>query len=375
MAIINGDATNNVLSGTDSDDIIRGLAGNDTLNGNAGNDELFGDDGNDSLDGGTGADTLIGGAGVDTYYVDNPLDNVVEDVNGGLVDKVIFSVGNTSGSVSYTLAANVEHLQILGGANNANVNATGNELNNFLIGNSYQNSLFGLAGNDTLEGLGGGDFLYGGTGNDIYRVRDVTDSIIEDVNAGIDTVETTVSWILSANVENLLLKGATNPGGGEQDQPINGTGNELNNTITGNDANNVLYGKQGNDTLLGEAGNDRIVGGVGNDVLTGGVGADRFIRKYSTTAIDTITDFETGEDLLSFSASGFGGGLAGVAVLNETQFTIGSAATDSSDRFIYNSATGGLFFDADGIGGTAQVQIFTLSTGLAMTNADIFIFA
>jgi len=363
MAIINGDATNNVLSGTDSDDIISGLAGNDTLNGNAGNDELFGDDGNDSLDGGTGADTLTGGAGSDNYYVDTQGDVIVEDVNGG--------TDTVRSSLNWTLGSNTENLFLYG----IDINGTGNELNNFFVGSIYQNSLFGLAGNDTFEGLGGGDFLNGGTGNDTYRISDDTDSIIEDIDAGIDTVETTVSWFLSANVENLLLKGATNPGGGEQDQPINGTGNELNNTITGNDANNVLYGKQSNDTLLGEGGDDRIVGGVGNDILTGGVGADCFIRKYSTTAIDTITDFQTGEDLLGFSASGFGGGLAGRVVLNETQFTIGSAAADSSDRFIYNSATGGLFFDADGIGGTAQVQLFTLSTGLAMTNTDIFIFA
>jgi Ca2+-binding RTX toxin-like protein len=154
-----------------------------------------------------------------------------------------------------------------------------------------------------------------------------------------------------------------------------GTGNELSNEIRGDYSLDTLIGKAGNDILMSGAGNDTLIGGKGSDTLTGGTGADRFLRKYSTTAIDTITDFQVGEDLLGFSASGFGGGLAGGAVLNETQFTIGSAAADSSDRFIYNSATGGLFFDADGIGGTAQVKIFTLSSGLAMTNADIFIFA
>jgi hypothetical protein len=51
------------------------------------------------------------------------------------------------------------------------------------------------------------------------------------------------------------------------------------------------------------------------------------------------------------------------------------AAADINTCFIYNSATGALFFDADGTGSTGQVQIATLSTGLAMTNADIFVFA
>ncbi len=53
-------------------------------------------------------------------------------------------------------------------------------------------------------------------------------------------------------------------------------------------------------------------------------------------------------------------------------FTIGSAATGDSDRFIYNQTTGGLFFDA-GISAASQVQFAQLSTGLAMTNLDIFV--
>ena len=135
--------------------IFDGGNGNDTLNGGDGDDILNGGDGNDVLNGGAGVDTLIGGAGNDTYYVDNPLDVVVEEENGGRVDKVIINVTNGSEDVNYTLAANVEILQILGGGvNNVKINATGNERNNFLVGNDYQNFLFGLDGNDTLEGLG-----------------------------------------------------------------------------------------------------------------------------------------------------------------------------------------------------------------------------
>ncbi len=61
--------------------------------------------------------------------------------------------------------------------------------------------------------------------------------------------------------------------------------------------------------------------------------------------------------------------------LTQEQFTLGTAATTQSNRFIYDSDTGNLFFDIDGTGDIAQVQIATLSSGLAMTNADIFIFA
>jgi Ca2+-binding RTX toxin-like protein len=377
MAIFNGGNGNDPLNGGDDDDILNGFGGNDTLNGGNGNDQLFGGDGNDVLDGGAGVDTLTGGADNDTYYVDNPLDIVVEEENGGRVDKVIINVTNGSEDVNYTLAANVEILQILGGGvNNVKINATGNERNNFLVGNDYQNFLFGLDGNDTLEGLGGGDFLYGGAGNDIYRISDATDTITEGVDAGIDTVESKISFTLGKNLEKLTLyKNPQFPGSPPpQDDPLNGIGNELDNTIIGNNASNVLSGKQGNDTLLGERGDDRIVGGIGEDILTGGDGADRFYRWRSGTGVDTITDFQVGEDLLYFSAKGFGGDLVKGGVLAQEQFTLGTSATTESNRFIYDTGTGNLFFDIDGTGDIAQVQIATLSSGLALSNTDISIF-
>jgi Ca2+-binding RTX toxin-like protein len=374
---LEGNSIDNLLQGGAGDDSLNGGAGNDTLEGGSGNDQLFGGDGNDVLDGGAGVDTLSGGAGNDTYYIDNPLDIVIEEENGGRVDKVSINVTNGSEDVNYTLAANVEILQILGGGvNKVNINATGNELNNFLIGNYYQNFLFGLDGNDTLEGLGGSDFLYGGAGNDIYRISDATDTITEDVDAGIDTVESKISLTLGANLENLTLyKNPQFPGSPPpQDDPLNGIGNELDNSITGNNANNILSGKQGNDTLLGEGGDDRIVGGIGEDILTGGDGADRFYRWRSGTGVDTITDFQVGEDLLYFSAKGFGGDLVKGGVLGQEQFTLGTSATNESNRFIYDTDTGNLFFDIDGTGDIAQVQIATLSSGLALSNTDIFIF-
>ncbi len=385
MAIFNGGNGNDLLNGGDGDDILNGFGGNDTLNGGNGNDQLFGNDGLDLLDGGAGVDTLTGGAGSDVYYVDNPLDIVVEEENGGRADRVIINrvinnVTDASESLNYTLAANVEMLQILGGGNNVNINATGNELNNFLVGNNYQNSLFGLDGNDTFEGLGGGDFLYGGAGNDIYRISDATDTITEDVDAGIDTVESKISFTLGKNLENLTLyKNPQFPGSPPpQDDPLDGIGNKLDNTITGNDSTNILSGKRGNDTILGEGGVDLIVGGVGDDILTGGDGADAFYRWRSGTGVDTITDFQVGEDKLYFSARGFGGDLVGFGGLSELiqeQFTLGTAATTQSDRFIYDTDTGNLFFDIDGTGDIAQVQIATLSSGLALSNADIYIMA
>jgi serralysin len=51
-------------------------------------------------------------------------------------------------------------------------------------------------------------------------------------------------------------------------------------------------------------------------------------------------------------------------------FRTAAAAADADDRIVYNSGTGALLFDVDGLGGAAGVQFATLSTGLALTASD-----
>ncbi len=179
-------------------------------------------------------------------------------------------------------------------------------------------------------------------------------------------LESSETATLQAGEDNLTLTEADN---------INGTGNARNNIIAGNDGDNALYGKFANDIIVGNGGNDLIVGGRGDDTLTGGDGHDKFARKYSTGGIDVITDFLPDEDRYCVSASGFGGELVQGGAISSDRFTINPVAVDSATRFIYDNTTGGLFFDADGIGATEQVQIATLSVGLNLTSADIFVFA
>ena len=102
-----------------------------------------------------------------------------------------------------------------------------------------------------LDGSTGADLLTGGEGNDTYIV-DSADIVVETSTATtqIDTVESSVSYILSKNVEKLFLTGK---------DAVNGTGNELPNVITGNGSANVLDGMAGADRLEGGAGNDRYV--------------------------------------------------------------------------------------------------------------------
>jgi Ca2+-binding RTX toxin-like protein len=252
-----GNGLDNIIIGNDAANVLSGLDGNDTLIANGGNDWL---------DGGLGADTMSGGLGDDTYVVDNIGDLVSEGLDSG-IDTVL-------SGISYTLTDNVENLVL---TNTDAIDGTGNALDNLMIGNDAANVLLGLDGNDTLIANGGNDLLdggagadtmQGGAGDDTYVVDNAFDIVMENLNEGIDTILASVSYGLSANVENLTLTGSAD---------IDGTGNELDNIITGNDGANILSGLDGNDTLLANGGNDRLDGGTGSDVMQGGAGDDTYV--------------------------------------------------------------------------------------------------
>jgi Ca2+-binding RTX toxin-like protein len=129
---LNGDDDANTLNGTSGIDRLYGLGGNDTLSGGLGND---------LLDGGSGADQMLGGSGDDVYLVDD---------SGDVVTEVSATGGNdlVRASVSWTLMANVENLQLDGVAD---IIGTGNTLANRITGNSGNNVLNGQAGIDSHE--------------------------------------------------------------------------------------------------------------------------------------------------------------------------------------------------------------------------------
>ncbi len=343
---------NDTLSGTAQADLIDGLAGNDSLSGLAGNDTLKGGLGDDTLVGGEGDDSLEGGAGNDTYEVDSNADLVVEALSAG-TDLV--RVALTSGS--YTLGVNVENATI---TSSAAVGLNGNALGNVLTGNDEANALSGAvgndtlnggAGNDTLDGGAGTDRLMGGLGDDTYMVDAGTDVIAELAGQGTDTVQVGFTlagtFTLALNVENALVT------------------NALNVNLTGNPDGNVLTGGAGANLLNGAGGNDTLIGGLGKDTLTGGTGSDRF--EFSTAPsvgnVDTITDFVSGVDVIALSADIFTGlGVAGN--------TVGLSA-----NLTYNSTTGVLAYDADGVGAGAPMQIALLgaSTHPATLGSDFLL--
>src|SRR5262249_10325719 len=216
----------------------------------------IGNAGANVLDGRAGADSLEGGAGNDTYIVDN-LGDIVTEGPGQGTDLVQSSLG-------FTLGPNVENRPPTGSGNTA---GTGNGLANVMIGNGGNNSLdggdlndvlTGNAGDDTLKGGTGADAMTGGAGNDFYFVDNKGDIVTESLAGlpgGSDTVQSSITYTLGLNVENLVLE----PG-----FKIDGTGNTLDNHLTGNAQHNKLSGFAGNDALVGNGGNDTLDGGVGN---------------------------------------------------------------------------------------------------------------
>ncbi|MFI3155631.1 MAG: Ig-like domain-containing protein, partial [Methylococcaceae bacterium] len=230
-----------------------GNALDNVLTGNNAANTLTAYLGNDLLDGGIGADTLLGGVGDDTYVVDNTLDVVTENLNKG--------TDGVQSSVTYTLAGNVENLTLTG---TAAINGTGNALDNILTGNNTANILTGDLGNDLLNGGAGADALLGGLGDDTYVVDNTLTVVTENPDEGTDGVQSSVTYTLTGNVENLTLTGTA----------VNGTGNTLDNLLTGNNAANTLIAYAGNDWLDGGMGADTLQGGLGNDTLEGADGND-----------------------------------------------------------------------------------------------------
>ncbi len=431
-----GDDGNDFLFGGDGVDFIYGAAGNDYLSGGAGDDLVADDGGNDTLDGGDGndfldpgpgydlviggagddiitggvgsdRDTLIGGLGKDLFIfvepgqgvdkiVDfNPTDDTIL-VNGfgfgggltpGLLSPSEFVVGNAATTEEHRFiyndltgglffdpdgtgtASQVQFAQlsqnltftafniIVNPAQGSGISSGTNEADNdYIIGSKRSDRIdagngndivFGRGSNDTLKGGAGIDGLYGDDGNDFLYGED-----------GID-------YLYGGNGNDYLS------GGTGDDFLADDAGND---TLDGGDGDDFLDPGPGNDLLLGGAGNDIITGGAGKyaDTLFGGAGRDAFTFVEADQGIDTIGDFDVTEDAIVVTSSGFGGGLTSGVVL-PFQFVLGTTSNTGEQRFIYDNITGGLFFDADGTGASAQIQFAQLASNLAFTSFNIVV--
>ncbi|MFO1173425.1 MAG: cadherin-like domain-containing protein [Hyphomicrobiaceae bacterium] len=396
LVLVNGANDQGTLSGLDGNDTLTGGAGNDTLNGGDGNDvliggggtnvlnggngadELYGGTSVNTLDGGAGADHMVGGGGVTTYIVDDAGDTVSQSDGYGVIQAY----------VSYTLPVGFAQMTLMG---SANINATaagggtlyGNSGDNVLTGsapagnglygNDGADTLIGGAGFDTLDGGAGADQMTGGDGDDQYNVDDAGDVVVEEAGGGTDTVTTSISYTLGANLE-ILVAFANGT-------PLDLTGNAENNTIYGNQGANQIDGGAGDDTIYSFGGNDTLLGGDGDDTLdgdagvntlTGGAGADRFALYPLSGYESTITDFVQAKDLVQLSTY-FIGGITNATLPSHLFNNASTAQSSGQPEILFDNATGRLYFDADGIAG-GEMLMGTLTGQTAnLTAADFVI--
>ncbi|MBI2314416.1 MAG: hypothetical protein HYU77_18160 [Betaproteobacteria bacterium] len=387
--VIEGRAIADTIIGGTGADTLSGLSGADTLNGGAGNDTLLGGGGNDTLNGGTGVDSLAGGAGDDFYIVDD-LNDVVVEIDGQGSDTIQASI------TGYVLPANVEFLIEPSPPppdNSGNDLLTGDSGNNLIDGGAGNDTIYGGDGNDTLlggtgnddlRGQAGNDLIYGGDGSDTLRGAGGNDDIRgqagNDVlygGAGNDTLRGAGGndFNRGAGGDDVLYGGAFNDtlfGGGGNDV-LRGAGGD--DSLQGSFGDDVLYGGGANDALNGGEGNDTLFGALGNDTLTGGLGADQFKFGAALDAasnVDTLVDFEAGVDQFLLDPAVFTALSAGALAVGS--FHAGTTAADANDYILYDSATGSVFYDADGSGGGASAVLFAQVTpGLGLTANDFFV--
>jgi Ca2+-binding RTX toxin-like protein len=278
---------------------------------------------------------------------------------------------NTAISVAATLLNDVGQIGYVDGASLTGqthtfqvVQVYGTSGADFLAPNIYGSShLYGYAGNDFLIGSKNGiaSTLEGGPGDDRYTIYQSNDVVVENPGEGNDIVFTYVDYTMPANVETMraMASGLTL------------TGNSAANKLMASSGGDTLIGGAGADTLLGGDGNDVLIAGTGSDVLRGGAGADKFVFDNAPGAsnLDLITDFTHGQDVLQFSKAIFAGlqetGSSGngTPLASASELLVSSTATTgqtSAEHFIYNTASGILYYDATGTGSSvAVVQLGT----------------
>lgn len=290
---------------------------------------------------------------------------------------------------------------------------TGNALDNVIRNESTGSLLF-------LNGMAGDDTIFGGSDADLfvfYNVADPGDDVVDGAG-GYDRLW--VGWQGAAQVDfrtgtstevgSVRFSGIEEAIGGDFNDRLTADnagrvlmGGDGNDTVTGGAGDDELWGEggfelwsgDGDDVIAGGAGNDTIFGNQGDDTVAGGVGRDRINLAFS----DPLGDPESGADTVLFaeapsSASqdtivGFQVNVDELAFNNETHANLGaagdfapgdarfhaaagaSAGHDGTDRVIYDTLSGNVWYDADGLGGAAPVLVATLEGAPELSATDI----
>jgi len=374
------------------------------------------------LTGGDGIDDMDAGNGSDIYVINSSAHHSAAEINDSGAtgtDELRFASTTTGQTLTVfssdtgleraTIGTGVAAAAVTTGTTALNIDAaaapnglslTGNNGPNTLTGTAFADLLTGNAGNDTLSGGAGSDTINGGDGTDPMDGADGSDlylitsssqhtaaEIADSGATGSDELRfasTTANQILTLFSGDTGLESITIGTGTAIAPVITGTTvlsvnaaaapNGL--SISGNNGVNTLTGTAFADTLTGNGGNDTLIGGLGNDTLSGGLGADIFrfhTPLNAATNVDRVTDFAIAEnDRIQLENAVFSN-LPITGTLAATAFLLGSAATTSAHRILYNSLTGDLLYDPDGSSPNAPTLFATLNPGLALTAASFSI--
>lgn len=134
-------------------------------------------------------------------------------------------------------------------------------------------------------------------------------------------------------------------------------GTNGNDDLMGTNGNDLIKGLEGRDTILGGAGNDTLVGGLGGDLLTGGEGSDQFVFDSISDRTDTITDFNTSEDLLDLTN-----------LFAEIDYDGIDPIADSYLQFVQEDSSTRVRVDEDGINGSAPFRTIAILDNVTATD-------
>lgn len=428
------DGNQNLLQGGANDDrissyrekntLLTGEDGNDVLSSSNGNsNELLGGEGNDQLSSIKGVNNILKGENGDdriytqegnniiySGYGQDQIDSQGTDVLVGeyqnsqspiVLNTIELNLGNglIIGAQVNTSFSSIESFKFWGGqfndtlvAGNGDNTLDGGAGDDILNGQAGKNTILGQAGNDTILVIESG-LISGGTGNDFMLLREGNfEANGDEDNDTIFMLEAT-GKINGGNGFDLLgINYQTSTFGIVMEY------NALSNSgflksgsrqISFADIEQLeIFGSLGDDQLLGTNSSDLFNGNEGIDTIAGGLGADEFRFFKPNSGVDIIPDFDVSEDRINIVTAGspinpqfpqLGVGefqgltITATKILALEQFTIGTNATDSNHRIIYNSLTGDLLYDADGVGNIEAIRLAQLSPNLDLNPSNFIV--
>jgi Ca2+-binding RTX toxin-like protein len=330
-----GNAIDNQIGGNSNDNRLMGLEGNDTL---------IGFRGSDTLDGGAGNDTLTGDLDV-ADYPHGP-DHFIFDATPGSA--------NADTITDFSSASDKIHLD---GRVMPEIGPSGN----FSGGDVRFYAAAGATGGHDADDR----VVYDTSSGNLYYDADGNGSGAAQLIA---TVQTFGAVATLAATDIVVDNGTPTP----TPTPTPGQ------SFSGTAGNDTIVGTSGNDTIYGNAGNDWLEGRGGNDLVSGGGGQDSYVfREFGAANADTLAQFDTAWDALRFDSSAFtGAGGPGHFTAGDARFYSAAGATgahDADDRFVYNTSTGQLYYDADGAGGADAQLVATIQGAPTVAAQDIWV--